>query len=178
MTRFAIAMFFIILFTSAPTWAANASPLGLEIGVATLDQVKKSAGSKTALTDAGINAYSGGPMLKGNGEGLDMEGLSEIQFIFDKSNKLAGVLMTLPQNDVRPLVDMLANKYKLVRKEIPFVGDAYAKFKLGASTVEVNAPHLSFTMQLNYLSDELVSSFNQLSQQERAAKEQKKKTQL
>lgn len=163
--------------------ASNAVPLGVEIGVATLEQVKKDIGGRTRLSDAGTNAYSEGPMLKGDGVGLEIDGLSEIVFIFDKTNKLAGVLMTLPKGgmgseNVRKVMGMLGEKYKTVQKNIPHVGNAYGRFKQGASTVEVDAPHMSFTMEVRYLSDALLASFNQRSQQERTEKQQKQKSQF
>ncbi len=62
--------------------AANVAPLGLELGVATLDQVKNKLAA-TRLEPNGTNAYSDGPMLKSDGAGLEIEGLHEIVFIFD-----------------------------------------------------------------------------------------------
>ncbi|GAB1394618.1 hypothetical protein MASR1M60_27820 [Rhodocyclaceae bacterium] len=163
--------------------APNAAPLGVEIGVATLEQVKKDIGGRTRLSDAGTNVYSEGPMFKGDGTGLEIDGLSEILFIFDKANKLAGVVMTLPKGgmgseNVRKVMGMLGEKYKTVQKNIPHVGNAYGKFKQGASVVEVDAPHMSFTMEVRYLSDAFLASFNQRSQQERTEKQQKQKSQF
>jgi len=71
-----------LLFISFPALAANPAPLGLELGVATFAQVKQALNTKTRLTDAGTNAYSSGKMLKGDGTGLEIEGLSEITLIF------------------------------------------------------------------------------------------------
>lgn len=163
--------------------APSAAPLGMEIGIATLEQVKKDIGGRTRLSDIGTNAYSEGPMLKGDGVGLEIDGLSEILFIFDKANKLAGVVMTLPKGgmgseNVRKVMGMLGEKYKTVQKNIPHVGNAYGRFKQGASTIEVDAPHMSFTMDVRYLSDALLASFNQRSQQERSEKQQKQKSQF
>lgn len=53
----------------------------------------------TQLEDGGMNQYSGGKMLKGDGKGLRIDGLSEIVFIFDTTDKLASVLMTLPKGE-------------------------------------------------------------------------------
>src|SRR5450830_1128177 len=84
---------------AASALAANAAPLALELGVATQAQVRQQLGGQTQLADGGTNQYSGGEMLKGDGEGLGIEGLSEILFIFDASDKLAAVLMTLPKGE-------------------------------------------------------------------------------
>lgn len=42
--------------------------------------------------------------------------------------------------------DRLAAKYALVRKQIPFVGSKYARIKSGDVIIELEAPHMSFTM--------------------------------
>lgn len=161
----------------------NAAPLGVELGVASYDQVKQNLGKKTRLSDAGTNAYSDGPMLKGSGEGLEIDGLQEITFIFDKANRLAGVVMTLPKGgmgseNVKQIVGMLSKKYKVVKKDIPFVGDAYARFKQGASIIEVSAPHLGFSMEVRYLANDLVAALNTRSETEKTAKQQKQKSQF
>lgn len=157
------------------TWASNAAPLGLELGVATYAQVKQQIGVKTSLTDSGINAYTNGKMLESDGEGLDIDGLSDITFIFDPSDKLAGVLMTLPKQDgmsdlnntrFRKTLATLSRKYKLVKKVVPFVGDSYAEFRQGDSLIELEAPHMSFTMNLIYETRALQQSFTKKSIEE------------
>lgn len=153
--------------------AANAAPFGQELGVATYAQVKQQVGDKTDLSDSGTNKYSGGKMLRRNGAGLGIEGLSEVTFIFDRADKLAGVLMTLPKESFKPTLKALSAKYKLVSSEVPFVGNASAKLKLGDSVVELNAPHMSFTMEVLYLTNGLKQSFQQQSSNERATKEKR-----
>jgi len=170
-------------FLTQLSFAANVAPLGMELGVATIDKVKKEIGSRTKLVDKGLNAYSEGRMLAGSGEGLEVDGLKEITFIFDKSNILAGVLMTLPKGGMenenfKEKLGMLSAKYKIVEKNVPFVGDSYAKFKLGDSIVELKAPHMSFDMSLNYLTNRLVTNFNTVSAKESAEKQKKQANNL
>lgn len=158
--------------------ANNAAPLGLELGVATYAQVKQQVDGKTSLSDAGTNKYSGGKMLQGHGDGLGIEGLSEITFIFDQSEKLAAVLMTMPKDSFQPTLSALAKKYKLVAKEVPFVGNASAKLQQGDSVIELNAPHLSFEMSVQYLTKSLKQSYAQQSSKERSNKEKKQADQF
>jgi hypothetical protein len=68
----------------------NAAPLGMELGVATYAQVKQAI---EGASDAGSNAYSGGRMLRSDGRGLDVEGLRNVVFIFDKSDVLVGAVL-------------------------------------------------------------------------------------
>ena len=65
----------------------------------------------------------------------------------------------------------LAAKYKQVEKSQPFVGDARATFRQGDSVVELDAPHLSFTMTLRYMTQALQKTFKQQSTSNKAAKE-------
>lgn len=154
-------------------FATNAAPFGQELGVATYAQVKQQLSGKTHLADAGTNKFSSGKMLQGEGDGLGIDGLSEVTFIFDRTDKLAGVLMTLPKESFKSTLKALSAKYALVSSEVPFVGNASAKLKQGDSVIELNAPHLSFTMEVMYLTNGLKQAFQRQSSSERAVKEKR-----
>ncbi len=154
--------------------ALNLAPLGVEIGYANVGGVKQKVGELTSLRSAGINAYTHGVMLSSSGDGLGIDGLSSITFIFDDKDILQGVLMTLPKK-VNEMNASLAKKYKLVSNKIDsFMGYGSAKYVKGDSTVEISADHLSFEMNVNYLSNSLWTSFKRESQ---TANEAKKKNQ-
>lgn len=158
------------LFLTLPAFAANVSPLGLEIGTATLPEVKAKIGAQTRFQDGGTNAYSRGKMLKGGGEGLSIEGLQEITFIFDAQDRLDAVLMRMPKSRFKEVYAFLKGKYKVQSERVPFVGDAYARLVQGDSVVEIDAPHLSFEMDVRYISNKLLAAFNQQSVQDEAAR--------
>jgi len=167
----------LLLSISSSVWAANAAPLGFELGVATLSQVQQGLSAKTRLTDTGTNKYTGGKMLSGTGAGLDVDGLKEITFIFDQNNVLAGVTMSLNKGDgmhnegFKKLSKTLASKYKQVEKREPFVGDCYARYVQGDSVVILNVPHMGFDMGLSYLTKGLLADFNKQSVQEKSAQQ-------
>jgi hypothetical protein len=164
----------LMLFGFSPTaFAANAAPFGQELGLSTYAQVKQQVGGKTSLSDAGTNKFSGGKMLQGDGDGLGIEGLSQVSFIFDPADKLFGVVMTLPKDSFKPTLKALSAKYKLIDSEVPFVGDASAHLKQDDSFVEMRSPHLSFTMTVLYLTNGLKQAFQQQSSSERSTKEKK-----
>jgi hypothetical protein len=171
--KFICTVLLILLSFSSNSFAQNAAPFGLELGVATYAQVKQQVGDKTDLADAGTNKFSGGKMLGGNGDGLGMAVLSEVTFIFDRADKLAGVMMTLPKDSFKPTLKALSAKYKLVNSVVPFVGNASAKLKQGDSIIKLDAPHLSFEMQVLYLTDSLNQAFQQKSSSERTTKEKR-----
>lgn len=151
--------------------AANATAFGQELGVATYEQVKQQLGSKTSLSDAGIDKISGGKTLRGNGSGLGIDGLSKVVLYFDSADKLAGVLMVLPKESFKPTLERLTAKYTLVASDVPFVGNAAAAFKQGNSVVILDSPHMSFTMTAMYLTSDFQQALSQQSKERRAAKE-------
>lgn len=149
----------------------NAAPLGLEIGFATISGVRSAVGSTTALQDQGTNQFSGGPMLRSDGAGLGVDGLSDLTFIFDKADVLVGVIMTLPKAPT-DMLKKLSTKYSVTDNRIDsFMDKGYARLKKGDSLVEIDAPHLSFTMEVRYLTNQLMADFQAKSAAERAARE-------
>lgn len=139
----------------------NAAPLGLEIGVATIQSAKSHLGSRARLQDAGINRYSGGTMLKAKAEDLGVDGLRDITLIFDKSNVLVGLIMTM---DKRPkdTYKTLSIKYSVKENKInTFMDYGYARFSKGNSVIELDAPHMSFDMEVRYLTKGFMSTYTQ-----------------
>jgi hypothetical protein len=156
----------------------NAAPLGLELGYANVVSVKEKIGSLTKLSDVGTNQYSGGPMLTSDGQGLDVEGLSSVLFIFDNNQVLAGVVMTMPKS-AKETYATLAKKYKPVENKIDgFMDYGYARLSKGDSFIEVDAPHLSFDMEVRYLTKKMMANFKQQSANSNAKKKKKKADQL
>ncbi len=143
--------------------SANAAPLGLEIGFANLAGVKHKLGGMTNLESVGTNEYSEGPMLRSSGEGLGVDGLSQLLLIFDKDNVLVGVVMTLPKAP-KDVLQKLSEKYQVVDNRIDaFMNNGYARLGKGESLIEIDAPHLSFTMEVRYLTQKLMADYQQKS---------------
>ena len=61
---------------------------------------------------------------------------------------------------------LLREKYKLVGSRIPFVGDTWAKFVDGNTEILLDAPHLSFSMTLEYEHNSLLNKSKDRDQQE------------
>lgn len=158
--------------------ARNAAPLGLEVGYATLAGVRAELGRLTTLEDQGTNQYTNGTMLGSNGEGLNVDGLTSLTLIFDKNEVLAGVLMTLPKN-VKETYSQLSKKYHKVENKIDnFMGYGYVRLEQGDTWVELDAQHLSFTMELRYLTKALMADFKQQSAADNAKKKQEQANKL
>lgn len=144
---------------------SNAAPFGMELGHATLDMVRSSLGNKTDLKNEGTNKYTYGPMLSSDGSGLGIDGLSKVVFIFSKSDVLQGVIMTMVHNamnhDAENVFNILSRKYSVISNNIDsFMDNGSARLSEGDSIIVVEAPGMSFSMDISYVTKELDRSFN------------------
>lgn len=136
------------------------TPLGLVLGSATLGQVRAELGSITQLESAGVNADSDGPMLRGDGNGLGIEGLKQITFIFDPKERLVGVIMKVSNGRFDDVYSHLASKYTLESKDTAVFGNKYIRFAQENGVVEMDVPRWSFEMEIRYLTHDLFSRFH------------------
>lgn len=169
MPHFILPAFLAIVFAS-PSAIAGTQVLGAEIGVTTSEQLRRTLSSNTAIQDRGVNQYSGGRMLATDGSSYDIQGLSAVLYIFDAQGKLAGVIMDMDKERFASIYQLLRQKYKVRSERRPFVGDQYARFKPADATIELDAPHLSFTMKVRYLRNDLLQKFNADISEEEAEK--------
>jgi len=151
---------------------ADPSPFGLEIGKATIKDVK----AKYSAQKTGINKYSGGEMY--DISGVDFDGLQKATVIFSREGKLLAVLSTLPKSKFDYLLSGLSNKYKLVSKKIPFVGNKSAKLIDVNTEITLDAPHLSFQMEMNYINKDLWKSYKNQSNNDKQKKQNREQSQL
>ena len=158
--------------------ALNAAPLGIEIGFANLAGVKQKLGSMTTLSESGTSDVSGGKIISSDGQGLGIDGLSKFVAIFDKSETLVAVIMSLPKN-VNNTYSKLKEKYKPISSNIDeFMGSGTATLEKGDSLVVIEAAHLSFAMDVVYASKEFMAAAKRNSNEASAKKEQEQKDKL
>lgn len=155
---------------------AQVQVLGFEMGISTQQQVRAKLGKKAEISEPGINKFTGGPQFTTGGEGYDIEGLSSVVYIFDKDQRLAGVLMEMGKGRFDEVFSFLAGKYKVTSQQRPFVGDKFGGFKAKGATIELNAPHMSFEMNANYIRDDLYAQFKSQSAQEAQQKKASEKS--
>ena len=155
---------------------AQVQVLGFELGTSTEQQVRSKLGKSAQIGDVGTNKFTGGQQFKTGGEGYGIEGLTEVFYIFDKDQKLAGVLMEMGNSRFDEVFGFLSGKYKVTAQERPFVGNKFGRFKAKGATIELNAPHMSFEMQANYIRDDLYAQFKTQSAQEATKKQASEKS--
>jgi hypothetical protein len=149
---------------------AGTPVLGFEVGVSTFDQVSSTLAKKTKVVDSGVSKFSNGPMVKTDGTSYEIDGLNEVLYIFDEQKKLMGVVMDMNKARFDSIFQFLSGKYKVAAQERPFVGNQFARFKTPDTVIEIDAPHLSFQMEVRYLRNDLLQKFNAQSQADAAAK--------
>ena len=163
-----------LLFVSLGTpcaFAANASFMGNEVGVTKCESAVKSLSDKARLEDNGISYYTEGKMYKGNASGLGLEGAQTITLICDKSNTLVVVQVIINKDYFQSYQKMLKAKYKQNKLINPYVGNRYAKYTQGNSTVTLNAPHLSFEMTLGYATNDFLKLMDSVDKKEKQSKD-------
>ena len=148
---------------------AGTKVINVELGVSTIEQVRKEAASAGRIQNAGTSTWSKGSILQVYNPDLGIDGVTSVQYIFDAAGKLAAVIMTMPSTrgmgDLEKrrfdeVASLLAEKYKLAKKVRPRVGGRYAKFTAPDTVIEIDAPHLSFDMEVRYMTNNFVKAFN------------------
>jgi hypothetical protein len=152
---------------------AGTQVIGFEIGVSTLSQVKTTLNQQTNIKNETTNKWTNGTQFKTDGNSYDIRGLKEVLYIFDEQKKLAAIIMTMEENRFDSVFKAVSPKYKLISKQIPYVGNKYVKLKSQDSIVEIDAPHLSFDIEVRYIRDDLMKKFNEQSTIEEQAKKKK-----
>lgn len=152
---------------------ADPTVFKMELGKTTEQEVKE----MYSLQSNGINNYSDGNQYYINPREIDFDGLKSTLVIFDTQGILVGVLSTLHETDSMKhgtfshLYDILNSKYKLVKKERPFVGDQFAKFKDGKTEITLNAPHMGgFEVSLDYIRTDLLENYKKRSAKDKEAR--------
>lgn len=145
---------------------AQVQVLGFEIGVATTADVKKQLAKQTRVTDAGTNKFTNGQMLRTDGVGYEIESLKDVLYIFDGDQRLAAVIMTMGKHRFNDVFGFVSSKYKLKAQQRPFVGDQFARLTAPNTVIELDAPHLGFSLEVRYIRQDLFETFNAQTQQE------------
>ncbi|AGI32398.1 TPA: hypothetical protein PXF07_001739 [Mannheimia haemolytica] len=150
----------------------------MELGKTTETDVKEMYN----LEPEGVNKYSKGNQYFIDPTQLDLEDLKSTLIIFDEKGVL--VFVGSEFNSISSIEDsknrykkfdylykILASKYKLVKKERPFVGDQYAKFKDGNSEIELSEPHMGgFKINLTYAKKEFLDAFQKIQSEDKKQK--------
>jgi hypothetical protein len=146
---FGIAMSIVSIAVSAAT-PGNATPFGLEIGVASCDAARAKLGhadeSKLGGTDVLLTATNPSALYEGASKAVvrcSNGHVAAVQFEASKGG--------MANEGSRDVYSGLSKKYKLIAGgPMPQLGNGYARFQSGNSIIEQSAPHLSFEFTVTY----------------------------
>lgn len=167
-----------LLFSVSLPSLADPTVFKMELGKTTEQEVKEMYN----LEPDGVNKYSNGNQYYIDPTQLDLEDLKSTFIIFDEKGVLVYVssdfnsISSMENSKSRYkkfdyLYKILANKYKLVKKERPFVGDQYAKFRDGGSEIELSEPHMGgFKISLSYARKDFLDAFDKKQSEDKKQK--------
>lgn len=128
---------------------ANPSPFGLTLESSTVADMQ----AKYTSSHMGVNRYSHGPMYELSPGELGVDGITSATAIFDQNNKLVGVLTSLSKHRFDSLYSLMRGKYSVESQQMPFVGNKRVVMRDGNTQITLDAPHMSFEMEMNYITD-------------------------
>lgn len=170
----------IVTLTASISWCAdNIGPFGFSIHETTRsDVLARLRQDGIRWAEDGINAYSHGKMMHTTGDGYGLRGLQSVRYIFDRDDKLAAVFLRMDKSRFKAIFSHLNGKHPVVRKDIPFVGDKYLECRKNGVTIMLDAPHMSFKMDVIYITDELLGAFRVKETQDKRAQARKERDAL
>ncbi|EAA4084352.1 hypothetical protein DO628_20860 [Salmonella enterica subsp. salamae] len=137
----------LVLALLSPLTYADTSAFGMTLGKTTLDAFMKDYPS---AVKEGISEWTDGEIYSIPAGVLNFDGLKGDYVIFTQDGKLTAITINLDKERFNKIHEMLAKKYKVAQKNIPFVGNKLVRYTNGDDVIELNAPHLSFEMNLLY----------------------------
>lgn len=173
MKTFMTSVFAFLIMLTINSYAAPA-PFGLEMGKATISDAK----ARYALESHGKNPISQGENFDVVTKNIDFDGLQKLNITFDKEGKLVSLSATLSKGRFDDVVASMRRKYKLVKSEIPFVGNKSAEFQDGNTVIFIEAPHLSFSMTLMYIQTGFLEQVKQSINKDKQEKQKRENSQL
>lgn len=81
---------------------------------------------------------------------IPIEGIKKAEVIF-QDDHVKGVWLVVEKHRFNYFFDALKSKYKLIKKDTPFVGNQYARFEKEDVLIWIDAPHMSFNMDVVYM---------------------------
>ena len=131
-------------------------PFGLSIGTSQPDEVLERFPD---AVEVGSNSWTGGAMYRVEGAHLPLQGARRATFVFGQDDRLDAVLITLNKRRFDAVRRLLDEQYPRVSARIPHVGDAHVEWRVGDVIIELDSPHMSFDMQLEYQTRRFVDQF-------------------
>lgn len=147
---------FALMTTMSMSAVADPIVFGMELGKSSEEAV----GDKYSVQSLGLNKFTNGNMYSIPPSEIDFRGIEKLTVIFSKEGVLSAVLAELSKGRYDEIDNALGKKYRLIEKREQFVGDQFAVYKDGNTQISIKAPHMSFSMALEYVQADLLDAFN------------------
>lgn len=154
---------------------ADTTVFGLTLGKTTESELKD---KYPDVEDGGVNKWTQGAMYGVPVSNVDFEGIKRLNVVLDEDKHVTAVFVGLDKNRFNFVNSSLAKKYKLVKKDIPFVGDKYARYKNEEDVINIYAPHMSFDMTIEYLERKTEAAMDKAMEANRDKKKEVESSQL
>lgn len=146
----------LVLAMLPPLAHADTSAFGMTLGKTTLDEFTKEYPS---AVKEGVSEWTNGAIYSIPANDLNFDGVKGDYVIFTQDAKLTAITINIDKERFNKVHGMLSKKYKVSKKEIPFVGNKFVRYINGKDVIEINAPHLSFEMNLLYAEKEFMDVY-------------------
>ena len=169
MFKIARVILFFVIFGSVAAYAEVAAPLGIEIGKSTCDDVKAKYRiiSEEAGDGAGMGYY-----YTVSTENLPLKNITEVIINCSDQGIVRAVLLETNKDNFESFFSSISSKYKLLEKDLPFVGNKEALFSADNCMIRLKALHMSFKMTITYCNKELSDLLQARTAREAQAKKQ------
>ena len=134
--------------------AAATSPLGFTLDQTTLAELRRSV-PPDKLTELARSPDTANTLIEVDPAAFDFDGPEQVLLIFER-DQLGMVLLTIAKRRYRDVLAHLRAKYSVERESIDnFMQNGVSIFRSGDDWILFNAPHLSFSIGLNYVTNEV-----------------------
>jgi len=165
----------LILMSQAVSAGSGVSAFGLEFHKTKESDLAK---QHKIIANKGINKYSGGNQYSIDTSQIGLTGLKSITVVFNKDKELVAILSTLRKSRYKNLKSILQKKYYLLKQHGRAVGNKGATFLKRDIIIELDAPHLSFEMTMNYLRADFLKNFKNSKEKDQKRKQQRENSLL
>lgn len=185
MMRFLPFLFTILFWAALPSaFAAEpVGPFGLGVGKDTWEELKTQF-MESGCSHEGESSFMKGPVVICPSESVNFENLRQATFVFNSEEILSAVFLelneqpSLERTQFKSLLKSLSQKYKLIQKNVPIVGDAFAKFKAGGVSIVLNDPHMDRYLYIDYSTPEFDKKLKAFQAEQKKLKEDAQGAQL
>lgn len=130
---------------------ADPAPFGLEINKTTLSEAQKLYSLALASKNKGTKTET----YEIETRKINFNGLLSLQATFNEKGILVAVHGTMEKTNFERMLTTLDNKYDLITKDVPPVGNKEAKLKDHNTIIFIEAPHLSMQMAFLYMNEQV-----------------------